>query len=89
MPRGPSCDPRRLALHSLAGAAWLEIARAFQRYDLEPDPDCELREGELSAFSGTGGVEAALAKQEGWRGLVVREAAGGEEWSGRRQVAGQ
>ncbi len=68
-------------------AAWLEIARAFQRYDLEPDTDAELGEGRLSAFRGTGGVMAFFSKCEDHRGLLVRQADGSEEWFGRRPAA--
>jgi len=67
--------------------AWLDIARAFQRYDLEPDPARELGDHEFSTFRGAGGVAAAFAKQDGWRGLVVRHADGSEEWFGKRPIA--
>lgn len=68
-------------------AAWLEIARAFQRYDLEPDPDADLSDGQLAAFRGTAGVRAFFAKREGHRGLLVRHPSGREEWFGRRPTA--
>ncbi len=69
-------------------AAWLEIARAFQDYDLAPDPARELGEHELSAFRGAAGVSASFVKQDGWRGLLLRHPNGSEEWFGRRQTGG-
>jgi len=68
-------------------AAWLEIARAFQRFGLQPDPGRELGEGQLSAFRGTGGVRAAFVRRDGWRGLLVRSADGRDEWFGRRATS--
>lgn len=64
--------------------AWFEIARAFQRYNLEPDPTRELGEGQLSALKGPTGVRALFAKSEGHRGLLVQHPDGSEEWFGRR-----
>lgn len=69
--------------------AWLEIACPFQRYDLEPDPDCELSEDQLSAFRGVNGVRAFFAKRDGQRGLVIQHFGGRQEWAGRRAIAEQ
>lgn len=67
--------------------AWLEIARVFQAFDLEPDPGGESGEGQLAAFSGTDGVRAFFEKREGQRGLRVQHPDGREEWFGRRPTA--
>lgn len=69
--------------------AWLEIARAFQRYDLEPDPTADLGEEQLSAFTGTGGVRAFFTKRDGERGLLIQHPEGRQEWAGRRAVGAE
>ena len=68
--------------------AWLEIAGAFQRFKLQPDPSRELDAGEHSAFRGSHGVRAAFVKRDGQRGLLVRHEDGTEEWLGRRAADG-
>lgn len=67
--------------------AWIEVAQAFQRFDLEPSPGCELGPGQLSGFVGPDGIRAFFEKRDGRRGLVVRRPDGTEEWFGQREMA--
>lgn len=64
--------------------SWLRIARAFQRFRLDPAPRLPLNPQQLSAYSGPGSVVAYYEKHPHRRGLVVHEPGRPEQWFGAR-----
>lgn len=63
---------------------WLDIAEAFQNYDLEPDSRLPRNAFQLSGFRGPGGVTAYYEKHPGKRGLVVYASGEAPKWVGAR-----
>ncbi len=61
---------------------WLEIAEAFQTYDLEPDVRLTCNPQQLFGYRGTGGVTAYYEKHPARRGLVVYRPGEDPKWHG-------
>ena len=64
--------------------SWLQIARAFQDFDLEPAPRLLLKPYQLSGWRGPNGVTAYYEKHAKKRGLVVYAPGAEPRWFGRR-----
>lgn len=64
--------------------SWMDIARAFQRFRLDPDLRLTRNSQRLSGYVGPNGVTAYYENRAHQRGLVVYEPGRPEQWFGVR-----
>ena len=64
--------------------SWLQIAEAFQKFDLAADVRLELKSYQLFGYRGAGGITAFYEKHKNKRGLVVYTTGKDPQWYGMR-----
>jgi len=73
----PGADARR-------EESWVQIAKAFQDYNLVPDSRMPLGANQLFGYQGSSGVTAFFEKHTNERGLVIYQPGQDPRWVGKR-----